>query len=113
MKRVTKITLGALTAWPYAAFLLYFAMVALSGLEDGRPTPHVLSGLTFLAYFVLGGSAALVSIGLTGYYIYHAGKRGYLKGEGQAWVTSLLFFGLFTQPFYWYLHIWREPVKLP
>jgi len=113
MKRSTKIVLGALTAWPFIAVLLYFAMVAVSSLEDGKPYPHVFSGITFLAYFVLAGSAGLVSLGLTGYYIIHASKRGYLKGDGQGWAISLLFFAPLAQPFYWYLYIWRERAPLP
>jgi hypothetical protein len=113
MKTSTKIILGALTAWPITAFLLYFAMFALASLENDKPYPHVFSGIVFLSYFVLAGSSALVSVGLTGYYIFHASKRGYLKGDGHGWAISLLFFGVIAQPVYWYMYIWREPVPLP
>ena len=56
--------------------------------------------------------AGYFTLGLTAFYLVHASKREYLKEQMLAWAVLFLFFGMLTQPVYWYLHIWREPAAL-
>jgi len=109
MKRSTKITLGALTALPVASSLVFYAVKPWSAAGTMRDDPHGVGGLLVLAVYLLAGAGAVLSLGLTVVYLVHCSRREYLKGEMQAWAVLFIFFGILTQPVYWYLNVWREP----
>lgn len=113
MKPSTKIILGFLTFLPALIVLLLIAFLSLTGIGTGQPDPHGITGLFFSAAFAVSALTALLSLGLTAFYIVHASRHRGLRGQTQSWGMLLLFFGIIAQPVYWYMYIWREPAPLP
>jgi hypothetical protein len=114
MKRSNKILLGAATFWPPLYIFLFLAFViAIMVLSNGGPPggpEDMLAGILFVVVFALHMLTIFGSLGLTVYYLIHAIKRKDLKDEMKAvWAVLFFFFGMFTQPVYWYLYIWKEP----
>lgn len=113
MKRPNKTLLGAATFGPLLyIFLLAGLMLALKVLMgDKEPSLEVSDalGVLSLLLFAVLILTILLSLGLTVGYLIHAIRREDLKPKIKAsWAGLLLLFGIFAQPFYWYLYIRNE-----
>lgn len=107
MKRSVKILILALTLLPAASLILFFPLMLWVGTGpdgEGLVVGTAISGWVKIAGFY--------TLGLSAFYLVHASKREYLKDQMLAWAVLFLFFGILTQPVYWYLHVWRETAPL-
>jgi hypothetical protein len=107
MIRSFKIFILALTVLPAVSLLLFWPMMLWT---STGPDGEGVFGTVYLAW--AGGAVYYYSFGVSAFYLVHASKRSYLKDQMLAWAVLFLFFGILTQPVYWYLHIWREPPAL-
>lgn len=114
MKRSNKVLLGGATFWPIlyifvlAGFIIAFKVL----LRDDEPSIAVGDAMSALAIllFAVAILTVLLSLGLSVYYLVHAIKREDMKRDMKiGWAILFLFFGIFAQPVYWYMHIWKEP----
>lgn len=100
-----KIFLGILSIWPiiYIPFFMVF-VIAMSFTTN--------SGIPFFVIIPLHILTGLVNLGLTIFYIVHAIRTFDPKNDMRIiWVVIILLIGIFANPVYWYLHIWRDRKK--
>jgi hypothetical protein len=113
MKRSNKILLGIATFWPPVYIFVFIAFIfVIMALAAGGPGDqgNIFVGIGFFVIFALHMLTIFGSLGLTVYYLIHAIKREDLKSEMKAvWAVLFFFFGMFAEPVYWYLYIWKEP----
>lgn len=63
-----------------------------------------------LFVFALHMITILGSLGLMIYYIIHVVKNEALSSNSKIiWIVLFFFFNMLSQPFYWYMNIWKEP----
>jgi hypothetical protein len=115
LKRSTKIMLAVGTFWPvvyifvFMAFVLGMVVFSGGGPGGGDPNLEPVFGIAFIIIFVLHMFTIFLSLGLTVFYLVHVIKNEALKSEMKAvWAVLFFFMGIFAQPVYWYLNIWRE-----
>ena len=117
MKRSTKIWLGAATLWPVLYMFLFFAFVLgmmilapqPSGGDSVTLPPEF--GIAIIGIFFLHFVTIFMMLGLMVYYIVHAVKNESLNTDMRAvWAVLFFFMGMFAQPIYWYLYIWKSSV---
>jgi hypothetical protein len=114
IKRPNKTLLAAATFWPLAyIFLLVAGALGLAFLlRDGEPSPAVSDALSvlFIGVVAVHMLTILGSLVLSVYYLIHIIKRPGVKDEIKAlWAILFFFFGMFANPFYWYMYIRKEP----
>lgn len=120
MKRSIKILLGVASIWPLIYALLFLAFVvfviAYTGAFQPRPldvpTDEPLNpefGAIFSGVFIVHMLTILVALGLKAFFIIHAVKNHALQQNIKImWVVLLALTGIFAEPIYWYLNIWKE-----
>jgi len=110
-----KVLLGIATMWPPMYILLFLIgmvgfVLLTSGGGNGPGPADPFIGAGFLLFFVVHMLTILLSLGLTVFYIVHAIKNDGLKNDMKAmWAVLFFFVGMFAQPVYWYMQIWKEP----
>ncbi|MFC1934219.1 hypothetical protein ACFLWC_06125 [Chloroflexota bacterium] len=101
MKKIIKITLGLANMVPYITFILIFISVG-----PGETVSNLL-------FDVLGVLTFVLIPGLAVFYIVNVYRSSSVASNQKHLWAALLFFGsIVVYPFYWYLHIWREPEKI-
>jgi hypothetical protein len=101
LRRTAKIALLVFGLLPFLLFLFSFLM-----LEPGEKT----TSLFFIIFFIL---AAISFPGVLIFYIIHVYRSKRVKKDRRHLWAALLFFGsVYVYPFYWYLHVWREPKRV-
>ena len=113
MKRSNKILLGIATCWPIVYIVLFMVVVfsvILLGQGGGPPSgSEPLFGIGIALVMVLHLITIFGGLGLTVYYIIHAIKNEALDNNLKImWVVLFFFFGIFSEPIYWYTQIWNE-----
>lgn len=112
MKTSTKLILGIATFLPAVIVLLFVAFASVTGVRPGQHDPHGFTGLIIFACLAVSAFTALLSLGLTTFYLVHASRRRDAVGPPRSWGMLLLFFGIVAQPVYWYMYIWRDEPKV-
>lgn len=113
MKRSTKIALGVATVYPIVYIFLFMAVIfSLVLLSSGGPPPagfEQFAGPVFILIFALHMLTIFLALGLTVFYLVHVIKDANAKPEIKAvWAVLFFFAGMFAQPVYWYLYIWKD-----
>lgn len=114
LSRTQKILLAIGSAWPVVYILIFFififGMIAFSGPGSGGGRElDPIFGVGFLLVFVIHIFTILLSLALTVFYIVHAVKNTRLDPNMRiVWIVLFFFGGMFAEPVYWYLEIWRE-----
>lgn len=117
MSKFTKLILGIATIWPAIYIFLFIAfiigLVAFStGSPDGSRDADPIFAIVIVAVFALHIFTIILSMGLTVFYIVHVIKNEVIKNDMKAvWAVLFFFLGIFAEPVYWYLRIWKEPVS--
>ncbi len=111
LKHRTKILLGIATIWPPIYILLFvvgmFGMILLSAGAPGDAAPPIFA-VGFIVIFILHVVTILGALGLTIFYIVHVVKNEALEGNMKiVWILLFFFAGMFAEPVYWYLQIWK------
>ena len=100
IRSTAKIALLIFGLFPFIYFTLFFTIVG-----PGEKTTN----LFFIVFFVL------TVLSLPGAFIFYIvdvyRNRSIMKDQKHLWAALLVFGNLLVYPFYWYLHIWREPKK--
>jgi hypothetical protein len=122
MKKSTKVWLGIATVWPIAWMVLFMAFIVVmfswTGINNG-PGPHPPPGgflfpLGFMSFFLVHMITVMGSLALTVFYVIRVFKTERIDQNLKIMWTLLMFFaGMFAQPVFWYLYIWREPETTP
>lgn len=114
LSRKVKILLGIGTFWPIVYIPLFIAFVfsfALFATPPGGGDPELGAGFGagMVALFLVHMLTVFLSLGLTVFYIFHVVKNEAIKNDMRiAWIVMFFFIGIFSQPVYWYLNIWRD-----
>ncbi len=120
MKKSTKVWLGIATLWPIAYIFLFiaaiFSLFIFGGLHDGGPpdagpggSGSILFPVGFMGLFAVHLLTILGTLALTVFYIIRVFKTERLDQNMKImWMLLLFFMGMFAQPVFWYLYIWRE-----
>ena len=115
LKRSTKILLGVATIWPLIYIFIFMAVIfGMMAFSFGGPPPDPsfgpIFGIGFMAFFVVHFLTIMLGFGMTIFYIIHAIKNENLQSDWKA-IWAVLFFiaGMFAEPVYWYLQIWKAP----
>jgi len=110
MKKGLKITLGLFTLWPPVYMLIFLFMFVQMFLSMGSAGTgnlgnfYILFGMhifTMLMMFVL----------ITIYLINVYRNVSVDKDKKILWTILILFGSIIAMPIYWYLFIWKEPLK--
>lgn len=123
MKRSTKIWLGIATIWPIVYLILFFvvifSVVIVAGLNPGShaptgsPSTSIFFPVGFMAVFVLHMLTVMGTLALTVFFIIRVFKTEQLDQNMKImWMLLLFFMGMFAQPVFWYLYIWRDTPDL-
>ncbi len=118
MKKSTKVLLGIATIWPVLyMFLFMAAMLLVFAFNAGPPgsAPRLpgspLLPVGFVGLIVVHLMTILGTLALTVFYIIRVFKTERLDQNLKImWMLLLFFAGMFAQPVFWYLYIWRETV---
>jgi hypothetical protein len=101
LRRTAKIALLIFGLLPFIYFALFFTIIG----AGERTTSLFFIVLFILMYISVPG--ALV------FYIIHVYRSKRVKKDRRHLWAALLFFGsVYVFPFYWYLHVWREPKRV-
>ncbi len=96
--KTAKIALLLFGLLPFIFFALFFAIVG-----EGESTTNLFFIILFILAFISFPGALII-------YIIHASRNKYfVKEQKNLWIALLFFGNVLVYPFYWYLHIWREP----
>jgi hypothetical protein len=113
MSRAQKITLAVFTAWPFLYMVIFVCavfgmmMLAFSGGGDSAGPPRIMM-IIFPVHFL----TMLEIFALLIFYIVHVFKTDRVPHDKKALWAVVLFLGnMIAMPVYWYLYIWKEPVK--
>lgn len=81
--------------------------------EPQLPVPIALgTGVGFLALTIIHFATILVMIALMPFYIVLAVKNEQMDSNMRlVWIILLCMIGLFANPAYWYLHVWKKPKR--
>lgn len=123
MKKSGKVWLGIATIWPIVYMFLFmvgiFSVMIFAGLQGNPPNPgppapgSLLFPLGFMALFAVHMVTILGTLALTVFYIIRVFKTERLDQNMKImWMLLLFFVGMFAQPVFWYLYIWRDPPQL-
>lgn len=124
MKKSRKVWLGIATIWPIVYMFLFiasiFGFMIFAGVHDGGPPvvgPHppdsMLFPLSFMGLMAVHMGTILGTIALTVFYIIRVFKTERLDQNMKImWMLLLFFMGMFAQPIFWYLYIWRDTPEL-
>ena len=97
-KQSAKVVLLLFGLLPVFLFAMSYIM-----LEPGEKTQDLL----FIVMFWL------TAISIPGAFIFYVvdvyRNKGVMKNQRHIWAALLFFGNIFAYPFYWYLHVWREP----
>jgi hypothetical protein len=123
MKKSTKIWLGIATIWPIVYIFLFIAVIfsvfIIAALNSGPQAPvenspaSILFPIGFMGFFVLHMLTIMGTLALTVFYIIRVFKTEQLDQNMKImWMLLLFFMGMFAQPVFWYLYIWRDAPEL-
>jgi hypothetical protein len=121
MKKSRKIWLGIATIWPIVYMFLFmasiFSLFIFSGMGSGGPpvggSNSILFPLGFMGLFAVHLLTILGTLALTVFYIIRVFKTERLDQNMKImWMLLLFFMGMFAQPVFWYLYIWRDTPEL-
>jgi hypothetical protein len=111
MKKSTKVLLGIASIWPVIyipIFLLAVFSFVIFGGPPGKEPPAAFP-LIFLVIFAVHMLTVFVTLGTKIFYIVNVFKNPKVEKDKQLmWVLLLVLAGLFAEPVYWYLNIWRD-----
>jgi len=100
IRGAAKITLLVFGLLPPIFFIFSYLM-----LEPGERTTDLFVIVVFV----------LTAISIPGAFIFYIvdvyRNRSIMKDQKHLWAALLFFGSVFVYPFYWYLHVWREPKK--
>lgn len=109
MKKSTKVFLGIASIWPLIyipLFLLAIFSMILMGDPGRQPDAFPL---VFMVIMPLHFLTILGSIAVKVFFIVDIFKNPRVEKDKQLmWVLLLVFVGMFADPIYWYLNIWRD-----
>ena len=107
MSRPAKLALGAITIVPILWMVVWFAYLAYIFASDGPAEG-------FTAMFVGMAAVVLLTVALSVFYGVHAWRNPLLRHDERVlWTLLVVLANAFTQPAYWYLHVWREAPSAP
>ena len=118
MKKSRKVLLGIATIWPIVYIFLFiasiFSVILFAGIRGGGPPfaglppGSMLLPLGFMGLFAVHLVTILGTLALTVFYIIRVFKTERLDQNMKImWMLLLFFAGMFAQPVFWYLYIWR------
>ncbi len=112
MRRSIKLALGLLSLWPafyILCFVLVMALAISSGFAGEEPQ---LMEKHFFVMFAIHVATMLEILGLTIFYIIYIFKSDHVPKDKKALWAVVVFLGhMIAMPIFWYLYVWREPVK--
>ena len=115
MKHSTKIWLGIATFWPVVYIFLFIGFVVVFAATATAPDSNASADLVgwlgpgMVVLFAVHMLTILGTLGLTVFYIIRVIKTEQLDQSAKImWMILLFFFGMFAQPIFWYLYVWRE-----
>lgn len=115
LTRTQKLLLGVASAWPLVYMFLFvifiFLMIGLSAGAPGGDLGPIFGG-GFVLLFLIHILTIFLTLGLTVVYIIHAVKNTRLDSNMRiVWIILFFFGGMIAHPVYWYLQIWKEPLR--
>lgn len=116
MKKSTKVLLGIASIWPFIYIPLFFLAIfslVIFGAPPGQKPPDSFP-LIFLVIFPIHILSVFGMLAAKVYYIVNVFKNPRVEKDKQLmWVLLLVFAGMFAEPVYWYLNIWRDAPGAP
>lgn len=113
MQKSSKLLLGAATLWPIVYMFIFFFLIFSMMLF--RPGPEPGGGFPPAVALIFGLHilTMLLIMGLTIYYIVDVFRNNRVDKDKKALWAIVIFMGnMIGMPIYWYLYIWKDPVKV-
>ena len=109
MKRWQKVLLGVVTHWPplYMFLFVGFMIWMISHMGGSHQAPDAGPPTAFLVVMVLHISTILLMFALIAIYLIILFKsQDFPQDKRILWVLVILFFGIFSMPVFFWVHIW-------
>lgn len=110
-----KILVGILTFMPFVIMIGAFCIALIQIISEAisEEPVNIFAYLAYLQYLVpifTGYTVFYLTFGL--FYLAHMILNPYIDTEKRLlWIAVLFFLNALCLPFYWYSHIWKEPLK--
>ena len=114
-KRVGVIVLGIFSVWPFVYVLLFLGIVFATALGEfwgiGAGETFPLPAAIFFSVHLL--TMLEIFILLVIYLVYLFKTDRVAQDKKALWAVVLFMGHMIAMPIFWYLYMWREPVKKP
>jgi hypothetical protein len=78
--------------------------------EEPEEPPPAIFPIGFIGLFAVHGFTILLMMGLMVFYIVHIVRSDRLDQTNRIiWIVLACTVGMFSNPVYWYMYIWRDP----
>jgi hypothetical protein len=113
--RVSKpvaILIGVFTAWPFVYMFVFIAFMIGSFARVTSTTEQEGAFKSFQVLMAAHLGTMLIMMALLTFYIVHVFKNPAIAGDKRTLWAVVLFFGnVIAMPVYWFLYVWREPLR--
>jgi hypothetical protein len=114
LSRSTKILIGVVSIWPLIYIPLFMIYILSTFMWQPFPGGGAGFGPGFIVLMIVHMLTAFISLGMLIFYVLHAVKNEKITSDMRiVWILLFFFAGIFAQPIYWYLQVWKDDDTKP